>query len=264
MAFTAQRFYSFPIAEITKSDDGDFEIVGVATDGSIDADQQIVDPRWAGPPGYAIQKWLSTGANVRVMHNPQRDPAGIGVKAWTDDNGATWVRSRIVEPVAQKLIRSSALRAYSIGISNPRIVGDRQAKGGRIVGGEVTELTVCDRPSNGSCGITICKSVNGRAAYVGKVFGAGQVAKVKVPKVGKAARRELAASDLFSSDPAIREAAYLEAMRSPAGAKAAKAAQKLWAHPAKAAAKAIRVQMHAALDSADPWEREIARRVLGG
>lgn len=130
-------YVSFPISKMETNEDGDLVVYGKASDGAIDHDMQIVDPSFTSA---GIQKWLATGGNLRVQHNAQRDPAGIGLEAHTDTDGATWVKSLVVEPVAKKLVSKGALRAYSVGIARPTIVRDAVAKGGRITSGEIVEL----------------------------------------------------------------------------------------------------------------------------
>jgi len=149
-------FVSFPI-EKTEVDPatGDVMVYGRASDGSLDSDEQIIDSDFAAK---AIQDWLQDGANIRVQHNPQRDPAGVGVEADTDSTGATWVKGRIVEPIAQKLVNAGALRAYSVGIARPTIVRDPVARGGRITDGQVVEISLVDRPANKNCSIQLVKA----------------------------------------------------------------------------------------------------------
>jgi hypothetical protein len=163
-------FVSFPIEKTETTEDGDLVVFGKATDGSVDHDQQVVLPSFAGP---AISKWLETGGNLRVQHSAQRDPAGVGLEV-KHDGDATWVRSLVVEPVAKRLVSKGALRAYSVGIARPTIERDPtgKARGGIISGGEIVEISLVDRPANKSCGIQLVKSADdGTPEYVGKVFG---------------------------------------------------------------------------------------------
>ena len=146
-------YVSFPIVKVDKTDDGDLLVWGKATDGSVDHDEQIVDPDWSGK---ALETWLKTGGNVRVMHSAQHLPAGVGVEVKKGD-GEHWVRSLVVEPTAKRLVEKGVLRAYSVGISAPKIIRDRIAKGGRIVDGAIHELSLVDRPANKNCGITLVK-----------------------------------------------------------------------------------------------------------
>ena len=165
-------WHHFPIEKMETDADGDLVVYGKASDGGLDSDNQIVDPAWMAK---AAPIWLESGGNVRVQHNPQRDPAGIGVKVETDASGATYVTAKVIEPVAQKLVSRGALRAYSVGIAKPTIQRDAQAPGGRITGGELVEISLVDRPANKRCGIALVKSEAGAPAeYVQEIFGTAE------------------------------------------------------------------------------------------
>jgi hypothetical protein len=163
-------YVSFGIEKVESTPDGDLMVYGRATDGSVDHDQQIVHPDFSSK---AIAEWLATGGNVRVQHNPQRDPAGIGVEAHTDPDGATWVKALIVEDAAKKLVSKGVLRAYSVGIANPSIERDMtgKARGGIIKSGKIVEISLVDRPANAQCGFQLVKSVDGHAEFTGELFG---------------------------------------------------------------------------------------------
>lgn len=166
-------YLSFPITKFEETPDGNLYVYGKATDGSVDSDEQIVDTDFSSK---AIADWLSSGANVRVQHNAQRDPAGVGVEINTGSDGATWVKSLVVESEAKNLVRHKALRAYSVGIARPKIVRDNVARGGRIVDGEIVEISLVDRPANKNCGIELVKAdKDGNAEFTGKMFGDADV-----------------------------------------------------------------------------------------
>lgn len=167
--------FSFPIlAEKTEEDsDGNLIVYGKATDGSVDSDEQIVDPKWAAK---AVREWLDTGPNLRVQHNSQRDPAGVGISMETGPDGETYVKSRVIETEAKRLVKGGALRAYSVGIARPKIVRDPVARGGRIVDGVMCEISLVDRPANKNCGIQlVTKAADGTPEWVGKAFGTHEV-----------------------------------------------------------------------------------------
>ena len=167
-------YVSFPIEKAETNADGDLVVYGKATDGSVDSDEQIVDPDFAGK---ALSEWLDTGGNVRIQHNPQRDPAGKGLAVEVSPDGH-YVKSLIVEPTAKRLVEKGVLRAYSVGIARPVIMRDNVARGGRITGGQIVELSLVDRPANKNCGINLVKSADdGAPEYVGKVWGANILAK---------------------------------------------------------------------------------------
>ncbi len=164
-------YASFPIEKTETNADGDLVVYGKASDGSIDADQQIVKPEWMTK---AIAEWFDSGPNLRVQHNAQRDPAGVGLTWNTDASGATWVKGLVGEPVAKKLVSMGALRAYSVGIARPTIERDvtGKARGGIITDGTLVEISLVDRPANKSCGIQLVKSADdGTPEFTGKVFG---------------------------------------------------------------------------------------------
>jgi len=174
----------FPIEKFEKDADGDLLVFGRATDGTVDSDEQIVDPAWSRK---ALADWLETGGNVRVQHQAQRDPAGKGVGVEFTEDGH-YVKALIVEPVAKRLVEKGVLRAYSVGISRPVIERDitGKARGGLIKGGVLSELSLVDRPANGNCSIQLVKSAaDGTAELTGKVFGAEDfLAKAAAPDDG--------------------------------------------------------------------------------
>ena len=152
---------------------------GKATTPDLDSDEQVVDKDWSGE---ALKSWFASGPNVRVQHNPQRDPAGSGVKVEIDrdGDGAHWVKAAIDEPVAQRLVKKGHLRAFSVGIAKPVIVRDTtgKARNGIIKGGELAEISLVDRPANRSCYMEIAKAAkDGSCELVGKVHGADLLTK---------------------------------------------------------------------------------------
>lgn len=166
-------YVSFPIDKMETDADGHVIVYGKASDGSVDSDEQIVDPKFAGK---AIQEWLESGANIRVQHNPQLYPAGVGVDVEAKNDGSTWVRAKIVESNAKNLVKAGALRAYSVGIARPTIVRDNIARGGRITDGQIVEISLVDRPANKNCGIQLVKSASdGTSEFVEKVFGSSDI-----------------------------------------------------------------------------------------
>ena len=180
-------YASFPIDKVETDADGDLIVFGKASDGSVDSDQQIVAPSFMAA---AAQAWKATGANLRVQHNAQRDPAGVGLEVETDAAGATWVKGLVIEPIAKKLVAKGALRAYSVGIARPTIERDPtgKARGGIITAGELVEISLVDRPANKACGIALVKAADdGTPEYVGKVFGSDDdIAKALGADVTKA------------------------------------------------------------------------------
>jgi hypothetical protein len=159
------------ISRVEKQADGSVLIWGKATDGTLDSDGQIVDPVWADA---AMAKWFGTKANIRQMHQPIA--VGKGVQLVVEPDGQ-YVKSRIVEPTAVKLVDADVLSDYSVGIAHPRIIRDQRAPGGRIVGGEIVELSIVDRGANFNAHFAIAKRAGGAIQMVEQFVGAIPILK---------------------------------------------------------------------------------------
>lgn len=176
-------YASFPIVKTEEDADGNVLVYGKATDGTVDSDRQIVDVSWSAK---ALREWLDTGGNVRVQHNPMRDPAGKGLKIDVTPDGH-YVKALIVEPVAKDLVKYEILRAFSVGISRPKIDPDPTGKalGGIIRGGpdtQIVEVSLVDRPANKNCGFQlVAKSESGELNWTGKVWGGDILNKMTQP-----------------------------------------------------------------------------------
>ena len=132
------------LGDLTKSKDdkGNTIVQGVATDPSIDADDQIVDLVWARK---AMDGWFKSGANLRLMHERRAIGKGIEME-WDGDQ--CLLKSKVVDKGAADLVDEDVLTGYSIGIRNARVIKDAKAKGGRICGGVIPEVSLVDRPAN--------------------------------------------------------------------------------------------------------------------
>lgn len=171
----AEVFFTFPIASYKKLANGDIEVYGPCTDGSVDEDHQRVDPKWSGK---ALQDWYDKGANIRVQHSPFLYPAGRGTalevgKERTRDGQQHWIKALVAhETPAAGLVEKKILKDFSIGILDPVITyGDPTAPGGTICGGRIGEVSLVDRGSNKNSSFTIVKSVGGTPQLVCKMRG---------------------------------------------------------------------------------------------
>jgi len=173
----------------------------------------------------AVKTWLKVLPAVYREHSPGH-PAGMGIDAWQDDSGATWVKSRISDEESKALVRSRRLTAYSVGIRDPVQRKSARCPRFEIVGGRLTEVSIVSAPANARCGITIAKGNR----FVGKAW-----------RMGKSEKRLRKAARVLGIPAVEVDAALVE----------------------KAAAGAMRMEMRAALESANPWMREMAREVLG-
>lgn len=103
-----------------------------------------------------MDDWAVIG-NVRQMHSPFLPPAGKGILVDHQPDGV-YVTSKIFEPGAMKQVRNGGYAAYSVGLSKVRKTRDAGAPNGRIIGGQVVELSLVDRGANPTCKIEVAKS----------------------------------------------------------------------------------------------------------
>jgi hypothetical protein len=147
-------------ADITKAErdeNGDLIVYGKATGPDVDLDEQVCDPEWLK---QAMPEWMTWG-NLREMHQPIAAGVGLELAAEGDD----WmVKSKVVDEGTAKKIEAGALKGYSVGIKNAKVVKDAQAPGGRIVGGQIVEVSYVDRPCNPTATLAIAKAAGADAA----------------------------------------------------------------------------------------------------
>lgn len=144
-------FYA-PITKVSKQDDGTLVVTGKATGPDLDLDEQVADPEWLA---QAVPAWFQSGANVRQMHQPIA--AGVG-KGLVSENGDWHLESLVVDADSVKKIETEVLKGYSIGIRAPVVVKDAAAPGGRIIGGQIVEVSLVDRPANPTCVLALNKA----------------------------------------------------------------------------------------------------------
>jgi hypothetical protein len=143
-----------PILKKERQSDGTLLVTGIATDDTLDVDDQICDPAWLE---RAMPAWFQYG-NIREQHSSIA--AGVAMKL-EQDGSRHIVTALVVDPTSVMKIESGVLKGFSIGIRDPRIAKDKSAPGGRIVDGEIVEVSLVDRPANPSCMLELAKSSNG-------------------------------------------------------------------------------------------------------
>jgi len=112
-----------------------------------------------------MPQWMATGANIREMH--QSIAAGVGLELSADGND--WMlKGEVVDENTRKKVERGVLKGYSIGIKGARIVTDETAPNGRIVGGQIVEVSLVDRPANPTATVTIAKSYDGGELEIAK------------------------------------------------------------------------------------------------
>lgn len=164
-----------PFTHKSFDSDGSVVVYGKVTGEQLDSAHQIVDSNWARK---ALKVWFDKAANIRVMHNASLPPVGKGEKIEEKKDGY-WLTSRIVDTHAIKLLKEGIYKGYSIGIYDPHISYDPNAKRGRIDDGYIIEVSLVDYPALDSARIEsvedyvpkflVAQLESGKVVYKGKV-----------------------------------------------------------------------------------------------
>lgn len=144
-----------PILKFDDNGDGTLTVYGKATDDSLDIDEQICDSVWLD---RAMPDWFRTGGNIREQHS--NIAAGVA-KEYEAKSDGHYISALVVDPVSVKKVQTRVLRGFSIGIKSPRVVRDTKAANGRIIDGQIVEVSLVDRPANPNCQLVLAKSVVG-------------------------------------------------------------------------------------------------------
>ena len=155
--------YATSYAEIVKydkNDDGTLMVFGKATDDTLDLDSQICDPKWLDE---AMPQWFKSGGNIREMHGPSA--AGVA-KEYEVKSDGHYIGVHVVDPLAAKKVETGVYQGFSIGIKSPRVIRDTKAANGRIVAGNIIEISLVDRPANPSAKLILAKAVEGETSLV--------------------------------------------------------------------------------------------------
>ena len=148
--------YSYAALEkADKNPDGTLTVYGKATDDSVDIDQQICDDAWLKK---AMPDWMLAGGNVREQHS--NIAAGVATEYEVKSDGH-YITALVVDPVSVKKVETGVLKGFSIGIRGPRVIRDNKAAGGRIVDGQIVEVSLVDRPANPNAKLMLAKAVDG-------------------------------------------------------------------------------------------------------
>lgn len=154
-----------PIVKYDKQDDGSLLVYGKATDSSLDSDEQVCDSEWLKS---AMPAWFKFG-NIREQHS--NIAAGVATE-YAEKDGAHYITAHIIDPNSVRKVENKVLKGFSIGIRKPRVVRDNKAVGGRIVDGDIVEVSLVDRPANPSCVLQMAKADGGELEQV-EVFTKG-------------------------------------------------------------------------------------------
>ena len=137
-----------------RGEDGYIRVKGLATDATLDLDEQICDPEWLKE---AMPEWFKIG-NIREMHQSK----AIGKAMEMEQSGTGYVvEAKIVDAEAARLVEEGIYTGFSVGIKSARVEKSADAPGGMIRSGKIVEVSLVDRPANPSCVIELAKSVKG-------------------------------------------------------------------------------------------------------
>jgi hypothetical protein len=148
------------IVKYDRNDDGTLMVFGKATDDTLDLDSQICDPAWLDT---AMPAWFKSGGNIREMHGPSA--AGVA-KEYESKSDGHYIGVHVVDPIAVKKVENRVYQGFSIGIKSPRVVRDAKAANGRIIDGQIIEVSLVDRPANPSAKLILAKSIEGESSLV--------------------------------------------------------------------------------------------------
>ena len=140
------------IFKAEKQDDGSLMVYGKATDDAIDSDNQICDAGWLNK---AMPEWFRTGGNIREQHS--NIAAGVAKELDSKADGH-YITAHVVDNQSVKKVEAGVLKGFSIGIRAPRIVRDTKAANGRIIDGQIVEVSLVDRPANPNAKLMLAKS----------------------------------------------------------------------------------------------------------
>jgi hypothetical protein len=142
----------FAIEKADRHADGTLTVYGKATDDALDIDKQICDSAWLD---RAMPHWFKSGGNIREQHS--NIAAGVATDYELKSDGH-YITALVVDPVSAKKVEHGVLKGFSIGIKNPRVIQDSKAANGRIVDGQIVEVSLVDRPANPNCQLVLAKS----------------------------------------------------------------------------------------------------------
>ena len=181
----------FSIEKADRNADGTMTVYGKATDDSLDIDQQICDGDWLK---RAMPAWFKSGGNIREQHS--NIAAGVA-KEYEAKADGHYIGVLVVDPVSVKKVDAGVLKGFSVGIKNPRVVRDSKAANGRIIDGQIVEVSLVDRPANPNCQLVLAKSVDGAKdlvqveEWIEKKEGEEDPSQIIKPRKGEPADKEL-------------------------------------------------------------------------
>jgi hypothetical protein len=144
-----------PITKVEDQDDGTVMVYGPVSDAGIDRDFQRMGQAWLDE---AMPAWMAESGNIREQHDGLR-AVGVGVGLNRGSDGTHNLTAHVVDEAAVKKVKTKVLKGFSVGIRNPQVnFGKADAPNGEVVGGQIVEVSLVDRPSNPRSLFTMAKA----------------------------------------------------------------------------------------------------------
>jgi hypothetical protein len=125
------------ISKVEELDDGTLIVEGVASSEAVDSEGETI---LADAMREALPDYLKFGA-IREMHQPTV-AAGTAISAEVREDGKTYLKSHVVDPVAVKKVLAGVYKGFSIG-------GKVLERLGKIIKRLLlVEISLVDRPAN--------------------------------------------------------------------------------------------------------------------
>lgn len=139
---------------ISKIDEEQRMVWGVASDESVDAEEEVLDYE---ATKLAVTKWAEWG-NIREMHNPSA--VGVATEIVLDDASRTFfIGVHVVDDVAWQKVKAGVYKGFSVGGRALKKI--LQSMNGRVIRRVVeyilNEISLVDRPANPSARFTLVK-----------------------------------------------------------------------------------------------------------
>lgn len=147
---------------IHRIDEKNRMVWGLATDETVDAQDEIIDYE---ATKKAVAEWREW-ANIREMHSPSA--VGVAQEIVLDDaSRSLWIGAKIVDDVAWRKVRDGVYKGFSIGGKALRKllehVGGQTVR--RVVEYILLEISLVDRPANPSARFELVKRDGGTAMH---------------------------------------------------------------------------------------------------
>lgn len=237
------------ILKFEDQEDGTLLVHGKATDDTLDSDEQVCDPAWLE---RAMPEWFKFG-NIREQHSSIA--AGVATE-YKNEGSEHFITAHVVDPSSIKKVKAGVLKGFSIGIRRPRVVKDNKAIGGRIIDGQIVEISLVDRPANPACTLTIAKTVDSELVQVEEY---SQIEGEKMSEITATSVIELA-KGIATETVKFDQAAFDGARRALATLIMVEAGEMAEGHDETHSLSALLTAVHALMEwhSGEAYEGEVA------